>query len=1116
MMDANGLAHLGSKIADVPSVSHFVEKFVETCWGSEINLGLSQTTFDRRIQKPTAESLQALGQILHDFGDQLSSNDVVRVTIILLNTIKNPNLCQSNAPASFQDADCQLKTINADCQRKTVDLETQRLVFNALANLLAQSMSLISKETWLHVVKTMGDALELLTSHGELVVDWNYSRLYFGVLRCVQLALSDAKGPLGEYVGGLVTSLLRFFGYGLGVSHFMVRSSPRSDAAISEAQRRDVPLTKAVYKPPHLRQISNKRMSQKSENSSKSHHASTFEAERRVFQSDSEQSDSDGSIGNQDRFKCSKARALAISSIQALARADPKSLHAHWILLFPTHDIMNTRRLQNSLLKSLLYDPILKVRMAAAATISLMLEGPSRAFIRMAEFRDIGKTGSFMTLSFSLGQVLLQLQKGLTHLAVNETNSGLLVASLKALSLFVGAAPFSRLPNDLLPNIIQAVQKRMKSLLSLPADQVNTLCMALNCIGCALNTVSPLDQVAQMLLDDGSELIRGSQLLQDLLDCTQPHMPSLARVEALQALKFAIHNYPSIKMPFWALISPIKYGILKMSTVQSLGGDPNIGSLHYPDEKVVHAATKLLNEFLRAVSGSSFTDDLQDEVLHQSLFAAQSTDLFSLTPVAGSHSTPEHETRNELFEVGCWDESLQDYLPLLLAHSSALVRAEAMTCFAGLTFSVFCALPEQKGSFIISTLLEMAVKDESPSVRSTACRAIGVLVNFPTLTSRTDVLTSAMDVIMHSTKDSSLAVRITASWALANFCDALRCASEKNNPGMYASLPFTALAECAMKLSKDSDKVRANAVRALGNLTRVINFDVEDASAMTLVAHNKKLLESKRVQPESPEKSAWLERVVQTFVSCVTTGNVKVQWNVCHALGNLFLNKSIGISEMTWATSVFSILLLLLRDSKNFKIRIQAAAALAVPETRRDYGESFCDVLQALVLALDSLNSSEAPIPSAFKYMHALSEQLSNTCLHVLGLAEHQDYEHLQDFLIKREAFLEGWVRSMFTVASQEDADGGCQCIENEGSEGTSSSHLARCWIHKEKLLMPPRERIWYALNEREPQMSSKESLSRRNEDVRRVAEKLIDMYTHGNQTKLVVAFEQLLMQCSS
>ncbi|XP_022870749.1 HEAT repeat-containing protein 6-like [Olea europaea var. sylvestris] len=77
----------------------------------------------------------------------------------------------------------------------------------------------------------------------------------------------------------------------------------------------------------------------------------------------------------------------------------------------------------------------------------------------------------------------------------------------------------------------------------------------------------------------------------------------------------------------------------------------------------------------------------------------------------------------------------------------------------------------------------------------------------------------------------------------------------------------------------------------------------------------------------------WLGKMVQAFLSCVTTGNVKVQWNVCHALSNLFSNKTLKLQDMNWAPSVFSILLLLLRDSSNFKIRIQAAAALAVPES---------------------------------------------------------------------------------------------------------------------------------------------------------------------------------------
>ena len=100
--------------------------------------------------------------------------------------------------------------------------------------------------------------------------------------------------------------------------------------------------------------------------------------------------------------------------------------------------IISIRRSQNSLLKPLIFDPVLKVyyillhssswsskwiivisvyfgfqvRVAAVATVSLMFEGPSRAFMQIAEYRDSRKCGSFMTLSYSLGQVLLQIQRG--------------------------------------------------------------------------------------------------------------------------------------------------------------------------------------------------------------------------------------------------------------------------------------------------------------------------------------------------------------------------------------------------------------------------------------------------------------------------------------------------------------------------------------------------------------------------------------------------------------------------------------------------------------------------------------------------------------------------------
>ncbi|KAL3625387.1 hypothetical protein CASFOL_030841 [Castilleja foliolosa] len=52
-----------------------------------------------------------------------------------------------------------------------------------------------------------------------------------------------------------------------------------------------------------------------------------------------------------------------------------------------------------------------------------------------------------------------------------------------------------------------------------------------------------------------------------------------------------------------------------------------------------------------------------------------------------------------------------------------------------------------------------------------------------------------------------------------------------------------------------------------------------------------------------------------------------VQWNVCHALSSLVSDKTLNLQDKDWSASVFIILLLLLQDSSNFKIRIQVVAS---------------------------------------------------------------------------------------------------------------------------------------------------------------------------------------------
>ncbi|GFS44587.1 ARM repeat superfamily protein [Actinidia rufa] len=128
--------------------------------------------------------------------------------------------------------------------------------------------------------------------------------------------------------------------------------------------------------------------------------------------------------------------------------------------------------------------------------------------------------------------------------------------------------------------------------------------------------------------------------------------------------------------------------------------------------------------------------------------------------------------------------------------------------------------------------------------------------------------------------------------------------------------------------------------------------------------------------------------------------------------------------------SVFSILLLLLRDSPNYKIRIQAAAALAVPATVPDYGGSFSDVIQGVEHAIENLSSDQIT-PSSFRYRIALEKQLTSTMLHVLALASSASHQPIEDFLIKKASFLEEWFKvlslSLEETSTELEAENNCR-----------------------------------------------------------------------------------------
>ncbi|XP_059662080.1 uncharacterized protein LOC132308109 isoform X2 [Cornus florida] len=951
--------------------------------------------------------------------------------------------------------------------------EVQTVAFTMIGEVFSRVGSSFPLETWQSTIEVLKKVMDVLASRNLLVEDNVMARFYTSLLHCLHLVLVDPKGPLSDHVAGFVAALRMFFVYGLtkrpklmcpiaGHKKELTSMSLKLDSVESSK------LDRGPYRPPHLRKKGRDNLQQPKtwESSSFSDHESSIIDHT---SSDSDYSDSDGSAKDADSICSSKARVAAIVCIQDLCRADPKSFTAQWTMLLPSSDVLQPRKYEATLMTCLLFDPYLKARIASASTLATMLDGPASVFLQVAEYKETTKCGSFTALSSSLGYILMQLHAGILYLIQHETHSGLLASLFKILILLISSTPYSRMPGELLQTVISSLRARIEEGFPFRSDQTGLKATAINCLTAALSVSPSSLKVRDMFVEELSRGIVKTQGMSGVLSTifrhSEPGTSPAISFEALQALRAVSHNYPSIMDVCWEQVSNIVYGFLRLTSpeVPTRPWKGNVGNtVGSMGEKVITAAVKVLDECLRAISGFKGTEDILDDKLLDTPFTSDDTRTkkISSAPSYGSESPAVIKDKPQTCQSGSeqWCEAIEKHLPLILWHSSAMVRSASVTCFAGITSSVFSSLPNDKQEFIFTSSIRAALNDEVPSVRSAACRAIGVITFFPQISESAEILEKFIHAAEFNTRDPLISVRITASWALANACDSLRhCinafSSKRFSIDSKASSRLTAvLFECGLRLTKDSDKVKANAVRALGNLSRCVLFTngsgVHDkpvnSTSFSLISNGAEKHSDLRdshqdqhtsnsFQLASLEDSDWLERMVQAFLSCVTTGNVKVQWNVCHALRNLFLNETTKLQDMDWAPSVFSILLLLLRDSSNFKIRIQAAAALAVPATIFDYGRSFPDVVQGVGHILENLSSDSISTPSSFKYRVALENQLTSTMLHVLGLASRSDHLPIKDFLVKKASFLEEWFKVL------------CSSLGNTstqiGDENSSTSH---------------------------------------------------------------------------
>jgi hypothetical protein len=284
------------------------------------------------------------------------------------------------------------------------------------------------------------------------------SRYYAALWRCAHLCASrdGARWP-EPVVARLAGRVRRFLSFGVESASPVETSATATATATATASV--VPSARG-YVPPHARDDG---------------------------YSDSDASDAETSARERersygDRFGSSRVRANAASCVASLARADPRSVHSSWPALLPTsaaHYVRSTvsrrtpSRVPFTLARVVLHDPSPRARAAAAAAVAQLLDSAaSRQYLSAAELKLDAKTGlaarrvNFASLSSTLGDLAVATHGALTLAVAAEPAPACVPSACKALAALADAAPFARLPRNLLPDAALAAWRRVSSLVS--------------------------------------------------------------------------------------------------------------------------------------------------------------------------------------------------------------------------------------------------------------------------------------------------------------------------------------------------------------------------------------------------------------------------------------------------------------------------------------------------------------------------------------------------------------------------------------------------------------------------------------------------------------------------
>lgn len=729
---------------------------------------------------------------------------------------------------------------------------------------------------------------------------------------------------------------------------------------------------------------------------------------KRVSSSESDYSDAEGGMQGKMRSYQAKVRQGALACfLSTIKSIEKKVLYGYWSAFVPDTPELGSPQ-SVSLMTLTLKDPSPKTRACALQVLSAILEG-SKQFLSVAEDTSDHKR-AFTPFSVTIASSIRELHRCLLLALVAESSSQTLTQIIKCLANLVSNAPYNRLKLSLLTKVWNHIKPYIRH------KDVNVRVSSLTLLGAIVSTHAPLPEVQLLLQQPCSSGLSSSS-------SATPHLSTpdgWKTFPAGSSLEEASLSSPKgSSEPCWLIRLCISTVVLpKEDSCSGSDAGSALGSTYEPSPMRLEAL-QVLAHLARGYFSTAqlYLMELGEVICKCMCEANPSIQLHGVKLLeelgAGliqqykpdSNIAPEQRVPVHLVVV-FWTAMLSGPLPRALQSAEhPTLQASACDALSSILPEAFSSLPNDKQILCITVLLGLN-DSKNHLVKAATSRALGVYVLFPCLRQDVIFVADTANAILMSLQDKSLNVRAKAAWSLGNLTDTLIVNMDTPDPSFqdeFSGLLLLKMLQCAIQASTDKDKVKSNAVRALGNL---LHF-----------------LQPSHV--ERPRFAEIIEESIQALISTVVNeAAMKVRWNACYAMGNVFKNPALPLGTAPWTSQAYKALTSVVMSCKNFKVRIRSAAALSVPSKRGQYGslEQFIQIWSALVTALQK--SEDTTDFLEFKYCASLRTHICQALLHLLSLASASDLPGIQETLKLHGDMIRSYILQFLKSGAEGDDPG--------------------------------------------------------------------------------------------